>query len=116
MAPDVAGEDGLLFEDLSAHVALVLARADAVHVAHVLVLRRTRHHLPAQVTRVLGQVGGVGLLRGRRKNVVEVCKRGSFIWREFMPNTVETAYKVYVCPRRNLLYMRIYLITNLKLL
>ena len=30
--------------------------------------------------------------------------------------TVETAYKVYVCPRGNLLYMRIYLITDLKLL
>ena len=30
--------------------------------------------------------------------------------------TVETAYKVYICPRGNLLYMRIYLITNLKLL
>ena len=30
--------------------------------------------------------------------------------------TVETAYKVYVCPRGNLLYMRIYLITGLKLL
>ena len=29
---------------------------------------------------------------------------------------VETAYKVYVCPGGNLLYMRIYLITNLKLL
>ena len=31
-------------------------------------------------------------------------------------DTVETAYKVYVCPRGNLLYMQIYLITNLKLL
>ena len=30
--------------------------------------------------------------------------------------TVETAYKVYVCPKGNLLYMRIYLITDLKLL
>ena len=30
--------------------------------------------------------------------------------------TVETAYKVYVCPRGNLLYMRIYLIIDLKLL
>ena len=30
--------------------------------------------------------------------------------------TVETAYKVYICPRGNLLYMRIYLITDLKLL
>ena len=30
--------------------------------------------------------------------------------------TVETAFKVYVCPRGNLLYMRIYLITDLKLL
>ena len=30
--------------------------------------------------------------------------------------TVETAYKVYVCPRGNLPYMRIYLITDLKLL
>ena len=29
---------------------------------------------------------------------------------------VETAYKVYVCPIGNLLYMRIYLITDLKLL
>ena len=26
--------------------------------------------------------------------------------------TVETAYKVYVCPRGNLLYMQIYLITD----
>ena len=32
------------------------------------------------------------------------------------PSTVETAYKVYVCPRGNLLYMWIYLITDLKLL
>ena len=32
------------------------------------------------------------------------------------PNTVETAYKVYVCPRGNLLYMQIYLITDLQLL
>ena len=31
-------------------------------------------------------------------------------------NTAETAYKVYVCPRGNLLYMRIYLITDLKFL
>ena len=31
-------------------------------------------------------------------------------------STVETAYKVYVCPRGNLLYMQIYLITHLKLL
>ena len=31
-------------------------------------------------------------------------------------NTVETAYKVAICPRGNLLYMRIYLITDLKLL
>ena len=30
-------------------------------------------------------------------------------------NTVETAYKVYICPRGNLLYMRIYFITDLKL-
>ena len=30
--------------------------------------------------------------------------------------TVETAYKVYICPRGNLLYIRIYLITDLKLL
>ena len=30
--------------------------------------------------------------------------------------TVETAYKVYVCPRGNLLYMQIYLIADLKLL
>ena len=30
--------------------------------------------------------------------------------------TVETAYKVAICPRGNLLYMRIYLITNLKVL
>ena len=28
--------------------------------------------------------------------------------------TVETAYKVYVCPRGNLLYMQIYLITDRK--
>ena len=31
-------------------------------------------------------------------------------------DTVETAYKVYVCPRGNLLYMRIFLITDLNLL
>ena len=31
-------------------------------------------------------------------------------------DTVESAYKVYVCPRGNLLYMRINLITDLKLL
>ena len=31
-------------------------------------------------------------------------------------NTVETAYKVAICPRGNLLYMRIYLITDLKVL
>ena len=31
-------------------------------------------------------------------------------------STVETAYKVCVCPRGNLLYMWIYLITDLKLL
>ena len=30
--------------------------------------------------------------------------------------TVETAYKVYVCPRGNLPYMLIYLITDKKLL
>ena len=30
--------------------------------------------------------------------------------------TVETAYKVYIFPRGNLLYMQIYLITDLKLL
>ena len=30
--------------------------------------------------------------------------------------TVETAYKVAICPRGNLLYMQIYLITDLKLL
>ena len=30
--------------------------------------------------------------------------------------TVETAYKVYVCPRGNLLYMLINFITDLKLL
>ena len=30
--------------------------------------------------------------------------------------TVETAYKVAICPRGNLLYMRIYLITDLKVL
>ena len=33
-----------------------------------------------------------------------------------LADTVETAYKVYVCPRGNLLYMQIYLITDLKLL
>ena len=32
-----------------------------------------------------------------------------------MSNTVETAYKVAICPRGNLLYIRIYLITDLKL-
>ena len=31
-------------------------------------------------------------------------------------STVETAYKVYVCPRGNLLYMRIYLIPDQNLL
>ena len=31
-------------------------------------------------------------------------------------NTVETAYKVAICPRGNLPYMQIYLITDLKLL
>ena len=31
-------------------------------------------------------------------------------------DTVETAYKVAICPRGYLLYMRIYLITDLKLL
>ena len=30
--------------------------------------------------------------------------------------TIETAYKVAICPIGNLLYMQIYLITNLKLL
>ena len=30
--------------------------------------------------------------------------------------TVKTVYKVAICPRGNLLYMRIYLITDLKLL
>ena len=30
--------------------------------------------------------------------------------------TIETAYKVYICPRGNLLNIRIYLITDLKLL
>ena len=33
-----------------------------------------------------------------------------------IPYTVETAYKVAICPRGNVLYMRIYLIANLKLL
>ena len=33
-----------------------------------------------------------------------------------LPFTVETAYKVYVCSRGNLLFMRIYLITDLKFL
>ena len=32
--------------------------------------------------------------------------------RNLSPSTVETAYKVYVCPRENLLYKRIYLISN----
>ena len=31
-------------------------------------------------------------------------------------NTVETAYKVAICPRGNLPYMQIYLIADLKLL
>ena len=31
-------------------------------------------------------------------------------------DTVETAYKVYICPRGNLLYMQIYLIDDIKLL
>ena len=31
-------------------------------------------------------------------------------------NTVETAYKVAICPRGNLFYMRIYLITDLELI
>ena len=33
-----------------------------------------------------------------------------------IPYTVETAYKVAICPRGNVLYMRIYLIANLKLI
>ena len=34
----------------------------------------------------------------------------------FFRSTVETAYKVYVLSRGNLLYMQIYLISDLKLL
>ena len=46
----------------------------------------------------------------------ELCPSPGEEVMSFNSDTVETAYKVYVCPRGNLLYMRIYLITDLKLL
>ena len=46
----------------------------------------------------------------------ELCPSPDEEVMSFTSDTVETAYKVYVCPRGNLLYMRIYLITDLKLL
>ena len=46
----------------------------------------------------------------------ELCPSQDEEVMSFNSDTVETAYKVYVCPRGNLLYMRIYLITDLKLL
>ena len=57
----------------------------------------------------------VAVRPGAREQVRELEPHaGAAVGRFYI--TVETAYKVAICPRGNLLYTRIYLITDLKLL
>ena len=60
-------------------------------------------------------------LREKVRNINSMrVQAGAFVGQFFVGNSsntiVETAYKVAICPRRNLLYMGIYLITDLKVL
>ena len=57
-----------------------------------------------------------GKKRRRRKRSADDDWFDHEEYKDRQNGTVETAHKVYVCPRGNLLYMRIYLITDLKFL
>ena len=59
--------------------------------------------------------GGAGSTRDGAQRV-QASRDGNVKKGERGSSEVETAYKVYVCPRGNLLFMRLYLMTDLKLL
>ena len=62
------------------------------------------------------RVGDAVEFIGQGRNLIEKKQLEFLLEIPYTVNTVETAYKVYICPRGNLPYMQIYLITDQKLL